>query len=315
VQQFLERWLSDVVAQRCRPTTYEMYRHSVQRMTKHIGQIQLRTLGPQHVQAMLKQLGQEGYAPATVDRARDVLINALNQAVEWQLMPRNVARLTSPPRVESYAPHVLTPGEAQRLLQAAQEDRLAALWRVALSLGLRHGEVLGLRWCDVDLDRGTLWIAVNLQRINGALVLVKPKKQENLRTLALPASLIAALRQHKGRQLQEKLVAGARWHDHGLVFCTRIGTPISPRNLLRSLQMLLDRAHLPHMRFHDLRHSCATLLLAQGVPVKVVQEILGHTDPHVTLGIYQHVVMEDRRQAATIMDGLLSESHEDTRST
>ncbi len=206
---------------------------------------------------------------------------------------------------------MLTPIEAQRLLQAAQDDRLAALWRVALSLGLRRGETLGLRWCDVDLDNGTLRITVNLQRINGKLVLVKPKTKESQRTLPLPTSLIPALRQHKVWQLQEKLLAGSRWRDHDLVFCTSVGTPISPRNLLRSLQALLDRAGLPRMRFHDLRHSCATLLLAQGVPVKVVQEILGHTDPRVTLGIYQHVVMEDRRQAAAIMDVLLGEAQEE----
>jgi len=233
-----------------------------------------------------------------VDRVRDVLINALNQAVQWKLVPQNVAALTAPPKVEAYEARVLAVPEARRFLEVARSDRLEALWRVGLSLGLRRGETLGLRWQDVDLHAATLRVAVNLQRIDGKIVLVKPKTKESQRTLPLPASLVTALRQHKARQLEERLVAGPRWQDHGLVFCTSVGTPITPRNLLRSLQVVLNRAGLPHMRFHDLRHSCATLLLAQGEPVKVVQELLGHTDPRVTLGIYQHVVMEDRRHAA-----------------
>jgi integrase len=288
-----------------------MYSQSVRRMNKHLGHMPLRTLSPQHVQAMLKQLGTEGYAAATIDRARDVLINALNQAVQWHMVPRNVAALTPPPKVEGYEPRVLTPAEAQQLLHAALGDRLEALWRVGLSLGLRRGEVLGLRWNDVDLEHATLRIAVNLQRIDSKLVLVKPKTKASQRTLPLPASLIPVLRQHRIRQVQEQQLAGSQWQDHGLVFCTRCGTPIAPRNLLRSLHTLLDRAGLPRMRFHDLRHACATFLLAHGVPIKVVQDLLGHTDARVTLGIYQHVVMEDRRHAAATMDVLLTAAQAD----
>jgi integrase len=163
---------------------------------------------------------------------------------------------------------------------------------------------LGLRWQDVDLDAGTLRVAVALQNISGKLVLVKPKTAKSQRTLPLPPSLITALRQHKARLLQEQLLAGTRWKDHGLVFPTSVGTPISPRNLYRSFQALLDRAEVPRMRFHDLRHSCATLLAVQGVPPRVAMEILGHSNIHTTMQIYTHVLDDGKRDALTALDRL-----------
>jgi integrase len=310
--QFLEQWLSDIVAQRCRQTTRKVYTESVRRIIKHIGQIQLSKLTAQHVQRMLKALADEGYAPATVDRARDVLINALNTATEWQLIPRNVAKSTAPPKVEQYEAKVLTTGEAQQLMRAAQGDRLELLWRMVLSLGLRKGEILGLRWSDVDFDARAMQIAVNLQLVNGKLVLVKPKTKESQRILPLPPLLVAALRQHKTQQIQEQLVAGNQWKEHGLVFCTRVGTPIAPRNLTRSWQALLKRAGLSHLRFHDLRHSCASFLAAQPEKVhpKVVQQMLGHSDLRTTLRIYTHVTDEQKREAAAILDALLDNGKE-----
>ncbi len=305
VGQFLERWLADVVIPRTRPATHEIYGRSVQRITCYIGRVQLAKLSPQQVQELLRSLAADGLAPATVQRARDVLRNALNEAVKWGLVARNVAALIDPPKVERYGARVLTPAEAQQLLATATGDRLEALYRVALSLGLRRGEVLGLRWQDVDLVKGILRVAMALQRVNGELTLVPPKTTSSQRTLPLPPSLILTLRQHHMRQLQDRLLAGSRWHDHDLVFPTRIGTPISPRNLLRSFGALLQRAGLPHMRIHDLRHSCATLLAAQGVPPKVAMEILGHTDIRTTLAIYTHVLDDSKQQAISALDAIL----------
>jgi integrase len=307
VSQFLERWLADVVSQRCRLTTREVYRHNIRRITKHLGGMQLAKLTSQQVQDMLKALVADGYAPATVDRARDVLINALETAVQWELIPRNVAKLTTPPKVEQYRPRVLLLEEMQRLVAAAAPHRyLNVLCRLGL-LGLRKGEALGLRWQDIDFTAGTLHIAVNLQRVNGKLVLVRPKTHESQRTLPMPASLVTALHVHQARQRTDQLLAGSAWKEHGLVITTKIGTPLSPRRLLEDFTKLLQRAGLPHMRFHDLRHSCATLLLKAGEPIKVVQEILGHRDPRITLGVYQQVAAEDRARTIARMDALLAQ--------
>jgi integrase len=308
--KFLDEWLANVVSQSRRPTTHEIYSYAVKRIKKHIAHIQLAKLTAQHVQGMLTLLAADGYSPTTIDRARDVLINALNQAMTWELVSRNVAKQATPPKVEPYQPRVLSQQEAQKLLTTAAGDRLGALYRVGLSLGLRRGEVLGLRWDDIDFEAKTLQVANNLQLIGGKLVLVPPKTKESRRTLSLSPRLISALREHKARQLLEQMVAGASWKGQNLVFCTSIGTPIAPRNLLRSYKALLGRAGLPDMRFHDLRHSFVTLLLAQGESLKVVQELAGHSDPRITQQIYQHVTSDQKRQAVVRMDALLEANEE-----
>jgi integrase len=297
--------LENVVVGRCRPASYTIYRRSVERIVKHIGQIQLTKLTAQQVQTLLGQLREDGYAPATIHSTRGTLINALHRATDWQLIPRNVARSSVPPKGEDYEPRILSLDEAHRLLDAAKGSRLEALWKLALSFGLRRGEVLGLRWRDVDFEHGILKISVSLQLIAGKRVLVKPKTKTSVRTLPLPPSLIAALHQHKAQQSQERLFCGRSWHDHGLVFCSRIGTPIWPRNLHRDLRQLLAQAGIPRIRVHDLRHSCASFLAAQNVPPKVAQEILGHSDVRTTLKIYTHTTDAQKREAAEQMEQCL----------
>src|SRR5262249_40590509 len=154
----------------------------------------------------------------------------------------------------------------------------------------RQGEALGLRWDDIDLDGGSLTVRAALQRINGKLQLVEPKTKRSRRTIPLPQVAVNALRAHRVRQLEERLLAGDRWRDWGLVFCTPKGTPHDARNVTRRFQKLLGQTELPHQRFHDLRHTCATLLLVQGVPARVVMEILGHSQISLTLDTYSHVV-------------------------
>ncbi|MEE8507034.1 MAG: site-specific integrase [Kiloniellales bacterium] len=172
-------------------------------------------------------------------------------------------------------------------------------------MGLRKGEVLGLKWTDVDLDKRTLTVRASLQRIGGALVLVEPKSRQSRRTVALPQTVIDAVRLHRARQLQERLLAGSRWQDHGLVFSTTIGTPMDTRNLTRHFRKALRNAGLPLQRFHDLRHSCASLLLAQGVHPRVVMEILGHSQISLTMNTYSHVIDKLQHDAAAQIDAVL----------
>jgi integrase len=218
---------------------------------------------------------------------------------------RNVAMIVDAPPVEQYQATVLTPEQAQQLLHAVRGHRLEALYLVELSLGLRKGELLGLRWHDVDLKAGTLHITHQLQVIENKPVLVAPKTKRSRRTIPLSASLVAALRQHHARQLRERMALGTAWHDHDLVFASEVGTAILPSNFTRSFHRLLKRAGMERMRVHDLRHSCATFLALQGVEPRTAMEILGHSTITITLQLYTHALEQAKRMAVTKMDTLL----------
>ena len=304
VEQYLTRWLADVAAPKVRPSTMQVYEETVRRIVPHIGRVPLTKLTPQDVQRMLQAIAAAGAAASSVARARAVLRNALGQAVRWGLVPRNVAALTDAPNDERKRPKVLTPQEARRLLDAVRGERFEALYHIALTLGLRQGELLGLRWHDVDLAAGTIRIEQTVKMVRGKLIIQAPKTHRSRRTLPLPPTLIDQLHQHRMRQRVEQAQAGDRWQDHDLVFASMVGTPTSPRNLLRSFWRILERAELPHMRFHDLRHACATLLAAQGVPPRVAMEILGHAHISTTMNIYTHVLDDSTKHAIVGMDAL-----------
>lgn len=221
-----------------------------------------------------------------------MLRGALNQAVRWDLLGRNPASLVEPPRVERYEIKPLTPVEARAFLAAIRGDRLEALYSVALTMGLRQGEALGLRWSDVDLDIGSLRIEKQLQRIEGRLQLVELKTKLSRRALIMPSSIVASLREHRHRQLEERSAARDRWVESGLVFTTPGGEALEGSTVTRHFHDYLERAGLPQRRFHDLRHSCATLLLVQGVSPRVVMDVLGHSD----IGINdEHLLPRDSR--------------------
>ncbi len=309
VAHFLNTWLADRVKLNNRPKTYQSYSHLVRlHIIPTLGKTHLSKLSVQDVQGLLTRKRADGLSPRTVQYIRAVLRMALAQALKWGLVAQNVAALTDAPKVERYVTRPLTAAQAHTLLQAARGDRLETLYRVALSLGLRQGEALGLRWEDVDLGGPTLRVAVSLQLVGGKLQLTAPKTPTSCRTLPLPAALVTALRAQRVRQLEDQLLAGARWQEHGLVFTTRWGTPISPRNLVRSFKRLLGRAGLPDMRFHDLRHSCASLLAAQGVLARVAMEVLGHASIQTTQNIYTHVFDDAKRQAADVMERLFGDN-------
>lgn len=235
---------------------------------------------------------------------RAVLRRALNQAVKWGSIARNVAALTDAPKAKRYEPVILSPAQGQQLLDAAAGHRLEALFTVALGLGLREGEVLGLRWIDISFAQHTLRVTQTVQRIKGKLVVASPKTERSIRLLPLPLFVERSLARHAERQSTDVSDAGDRWQEHGLVFPSERGTPIDPRNLLRQFKQILVEAELPEMRFHDLRHSCATTLIAKGVHPRVVQEILGHSQISTTMNVYGHVLDATRVVAAEAMDSV-----------
>jgi integrase len=211
-----------------------------------------------------------------------------------------------PPRVEKADLKVFGPVEASKFLEAIREHRWEALFATALALGLRQGEILGLRWGDIDFTQCKLTVKHALQRVDGKLQLVEPKTDKSRRSIALPQVAVSALYAHRSQQEQEKALAGSRWMESGLVFTTTVGTAVDQRRLLTHFHAIVRTAGLPDIRFHDLRHSAATLLLAQGVHPRVVMEILGHSSISLTMNTYSHVIPVMQRAAADQMDEVLN---------
>jgi integrase len=275
-----------------------------------VGKVRLDRLTGEQVQQALNTLQTTGLAPRTLQYIRAVLRTALGQAVKWGHIARNPADASEAPQVMKFKIEALTIQQAKQLLEAVAGHRLEVLYRIALSLGLRRGEVLGLRWQDVDLEKGVLRITGQVQTIKGKTMrMPSPKTQAGVREIPLPAILVAALQRHYALQQDERSTIDVEWEDHDLIFPSRRGTPMQPRNLIRHFKTVLGTAKLPlATRFHDLRHSCATLLIAQGVPLKTVSDILGHSSIQITADIYGHS-QNDQKRDATEQLGQLFESN------
>ena len=307
VGQYLETWLDESAKPSIRPMTYASYACLIRiHLIPELGHVPLAKLSPQQVQALLNRKLASGLAPRRVAMIRGVLRTALNQALRWGLVARNVATLVTPPRAAHFEVRPLDPAQARAFLDAVRGDRLEALYTVALALGLRQGEALGLRWDDVDVEAGVLHVRHALQRIDSKLQLVEPKSARSRRTIVLPDIVRDALRAHRVRQAEQRLGVGAEWEETGFVFTTALGRPLNDSNVTHMFQRHLARAGLPHQRFHDLRHACASLLLAQGVGPRVVMELLGHSQIALTLNTYSHVLPGLQKQAAVQMDALLT---------
>ncbi len=306
--EFLDQWLADVVKPRVRAWTFAGYEVHVRRHIKPVlGRVPLEKLSPQHVQHLLNRKLEEGLKPKSVRYLRGTLRTALNEAVRWGLVARNAAALVDGPRVERFDIQPFTPAEARVFLDSIAGERLEALYSVALTMGLRQGEALGLRWQDVDLELGYLRVCKQLQRVHGAPQLVEPKTARSRRTLAMPPMITKGLEQHRVRQRQERSNAGSRWAETDLVFASTEGKPLDGTAISKGFHSLLKRAGLQQRRFHDLRHSCATLLLVQGVSPRVVMDVLGHSQIGLTMNTYSHVIPDLRRDAADRMQDLLAE--------
>ncbi len=301
--QFLDLWLSEIVKPSVRAWTYRGYEVHVRLHIKPVlGHLALERVEPAHVQALLNRKLKEGLSSKSVRYIRGTLRAALQQAVRWGYLARNAAALVDGPRIERYEIKPFDATEARRLLDALEGDRLRALYSVALTMGLRQGEALGLQWQDVDLRVGFLHVRKQLQRIDGKFELVDLKTSRSRRTLVMPATIVMQLKDHQTRQTQELKGRDHRPSGLDLVFTRSDGGPLDGTVVTHQFHRLLDRVGLPQRRFHDLRHSCATLLLAQGVSPRVVMEILGHSQIALTMNTYTHVLPELKHDAAERMD-------------
>jgi integrase len=307
VGRYLTSWLVGVKTS-ARPKTYVTYEGLVRlHAMPKISQVRLARLSPEHLQNLYTDRLAAGLAAQTVRHLHAVLHRALEQAARWGLVYRNVADLVSPPRVGRHEMTALDAGQSRRLLEAAEGDRFEALYVLALTTGMRLGELLALRWSNVDLDGGSLSVRGTLHRDAGTLAIAEPKTAGSRRHVSLGTVVVEALRRHRVNQTAERLLQGPTWQDNDLVFANEVGKPIEPSNLRRrSFVPLLAKAGLPSIRFHDLRHSAATLLLGQGIHPKIVSERLGHSRVSITLDLYSHVTPTMQQQAADAMDALLA---------
>jgi integrase len=232
----------------------------------------------------------------------------LAEAVREELITRNPAAIVRPPSLVHEEVKPWTPEEASQFLRATAGHRLYALFAVGVAVGLRNGELLALQWSDVDLDGGLVHVRQNVQRLPElGLVYGRPKTARSRRTIPLPARSVKVLRAHRARQAAEVLALGPAWNECGLVFTSSVGTLIEPRNLSRLFDQLIAAAGVRRIRFHGLRHTCASLLLAQGVPPRVVMDVLGHSQIAITMDLYSHVMPTALREAADAIDRALGQ--------
>lgn len=303
VAEWFETYMRDVAKPRVRPLTFERYARDVRlHVVPAIGRVRLDKLQPAHLVALYNTKRAAGLSPNSIRHLHAVIRRALAVAVRWRLVAVNVATLVDSPTVPHHEVVPLSVAEAHRFLAAARGDRMAARWAVGLALGLRQGETLGLQWWDVDLENGYLRVRRTLERHAGAgLVFTEPKTTRSRRVVALPPQLVAALNEHREAQGKEREIATELWRETGCVFTTSPGGPVDPSNDYRAFRHLLNEAGLRAVRLHDLRHTAASLLLAQNVPARVVMEVLGHSQISLTLSTYTHVAPQLSREAANRM--------------
>ncbi len=309
VGDYLESWL-EMRKPSLRPGAHDNYAWYCRKyIIPTIGKVQLSKLNGEHVQRLLSTRLSEGLAPSTVRYTHSVLRNALNEAVALGLAPRNVALLVKKPRAQRIEMRSWDPQQARMFLEAARSDRLYALYVVALSTGMREGELLALRWRDVTLPKagdGSLRVQHTLHWRDGVMSIEEVKTESGRRQIHLSAHATEALRQHRLRQLEERVKMGPIWRENDLVFCNTIGGAIHKSNFRRqSFARIVQAAGVPYIRPYDMRHTAATLLLLAGIHPKVVSEMLGHSSVTITLTIYSHVLPMIQRDAAVAMDRLL----------
>jgi integrase len=305
VGSFLMTWLEGA-RPTIRPGTWRRYEQITRLyLVPGLGRVRLVALGPHHVAKLYRDLLAGGMTPAMVNYVHRTLRRALGQAERWKLVTSNAAAVVTPPRGERREMHTLTAEQVRRLLDVAP-DRDRPLYLLAVSSGMRLGELLGLRWADVDLDRGSVAVVATLRTIPGmATAFAPPKTTRSRRRVELSESVVAALSAHKVATIEERWRAGQLWQDHDLVFPNVLGRPRNPSNIIRAFHPLLERAGLPRIRFHDLRHTAATLMLGRGVHAKLVSDMLGHASIGITLDTYSHALPSMHREAALVMEELL----------
>jgi integrase len=310
VGTYLLGWLDSL---RLRPSTLSIYRVQVQAyVVPRIGSVLLQRLTPEILKTLYAELerggGKKGQplSAKTVSNVHRMLHRALDRAVQRSLIARNPARLVEKPKPKRHEIRPWSPSETSRFLSAAEDDRLHAAFVLMATAGLRRGEALGLRWDDVDLDRGALSVRRALVLVANAPTFNEPKTEAGRRSVPLASQTVAALKTHRKRQAEERLAFADVYVDQGLVFAREDGSPIHPERFLDAFHRISKVAGLRPTRPHDLRQGWASRALEAGVPVRAVQEILGHASAMTTLDVYQHVGQGVKTDAAQLVADLVA---------
>jgi len=324
VSELLHTWL-EAKSGTISPNSEKDYEITIRRhIAPAIGRMHVQKLNPAQLQAQFTAWKDAGLQPRTLARVHSILNQALDKAVEWGIVYRNVCSAVARPSIPKRAGTVWTPEQTRAFLHAAMHrpvltrggdtgktrpDDLSPLWHFLALEGMRRGEALGLRWQDVNWQRGTVHISqtVVADRTNRGRALIQPRTKTGAgsRSVKLTAETLAVLKEHRDRQAFVRKAAGDAWQDHDLIVCTSHGTPVNANNVTRSFQRLCMIANLPPIRVHDLRHGAATMLLRAGVPAKIVSERLGHANIGVTLDLYSHVTGDMQDAAALAMSELM----------
>ena len=307
VGEFLDLWLRDSVKGSVARHTYVDYEGKVRLHLKPtIGHLKLQALTSAHLQALYRRKLEEGLSPRSVGYVHTTIRKALAQAEAWDLVKKNVARFARPPKESHSEPDAMTVKEAQAFLRAIAGDRLEALYLLAVTTGLRRGELLGLKWADLDLERGHLRVERSLDTLYGPPAENDPKRASSRRPAVLLPPVVASLKAHRARQAAEKLAVGPAWREHGYIFPTRVGTPERGDNVLkRSLKPLAAEIGDPTLDFRKLRRSHSTFYAVLNVHPRVAQMSMGHGSFDTTMKYYTGVPADLQKQAAEALGELL----------
>ena len=309
LSEWLERWLEG----RKSTLAYNTFKSYKSKIKKHLnpvlGDISLKDLKARHIQEMLnhklehgKLNGKGGLAPVSVNLLYRILHAALEQAVKENLLPSNPCKAVETPKERNREMETWNSQQVNKFLEAAEESKHHALFYIALNTGMRRGELIGLTWEDIDLDKQKIEVKRQMVRTDNGLEFKEVKSEASKRTIPLTDNVVKFLKSHKIKQGEKKLSAGAAYNDRDLVFCNKAGHAIDSTNLNREFKRVIERAKVPDIRFHDLRHTFATLFIENGGAIKTLQQILGHTSVTITMDTYSHVTEEMLSEAAQNID-------------
>lgn len=307
--EYLENWLASI-KNSLRLQTWRQYRQLVRDyVIPTLGNVRLFDISPGSIQSLYDQMVRDGKGLRTIQLLHAVMHSSLKQAVKLGILGRNPDDATNPPRPKKKEMSFLDETQVQRLLIVAKETQVRnlALYQLAVSTGMRQGELLGLKWGDVAWGERQIHVKRQLKRVPGkGFEFAQPKTKSGIRRIAIGEQIATSLRNHQQILSMEMQSSRNKWTDHELIFPNSLGRPMSARYLLTQFKRILEDANLPIMRFHDLRHTAASLMLNEGVPVLIVAKRLGHSKPSITLDIYGHIVPSMQTKAAELMDEVIT---------
>lgn len=305
--EYMQDWITNSKTTKRRSTWTQYEQVNRIHIAPFIGRVKLIDLRAKHIQMLYNQLLEKNVGIQTVRKVHTLLHSALHQAVKIGLVSHNPASFVDPPREPIREVVILNESQVSQMLLNARGHRWEALYHLAIVTGMRESELLGLKWTDLDWVRQSLKVERQLQRpVGKGVEFVPPKTRCGKRSIALGENTIRVLRAHNERQQAERSAAGEDWVEYGLIFTTRNGTPIHQRNLLRDFKELIRRTGLPPIRFHDLRHTAASLMLNHNIPVIVVSRRLGHARASITMDVYGHLIPCMQEEAAKLIDRLVT---------